>query len=120
MFHAVVHPGARAALADELDVNALDALRVPLDQSLLEPDEAVQIDAAGCPSSIRRHLRAAAARSRGPAAQQRRLHFEHVSRPVASVLDILDLRHILMDEARLTPPSSNRRVRGDRLCNPPD
>ena len=116
MFHAVVHPGARVALADELDVNALDRAsrrsRPGLARARRGPSRSTP---AGCPSSTpppspssccRDHLVAAARR--------RRLHWEHLSRPVASVLGI-DLRHILMD-----PPSSDRRVRGDRLCNPPD
>ncbi len=38
-------------MADELDMTALDALRVALDQASLKPDEVVQIDAAG-PSFI--------------------------------------------------------------------
>jgi anti-anti-sigma factor len=105
-FHAVVYPDAHVALAGELDVGALDALRAALDQVLLEPDEVVEIDAAqlsfidstAISELLRYHVIAAA--------EQRWLHLERVSWPVGNVLDILDLRHILMDEPRFTPVSS--------------
>jgi anti-anti-sigma factor len=113
-FRATVHPSARVALAGELDISALDALRVALDQALLESDETIQIDAAqlsfidsaAISELLRYHLVAAS--------QQRRLQLERVSRPVATVLDILDLTHILTKEAILISPSSEATI----TCSP--
>ena len=108
LFRATVHPGARVTLTGELDIGALDALRAALDQALLEPDETIHInavqlsfiDSTAITELLRYHLAAAV--------QHRKLYLEHVSRPVATVLDILDLGHILMNEADLT----QRRAKG--------
>jgi anti-anti-sigma factor len=105
LFRAVVYPGARVTLEGDLDISALDALRTALDQALLDPDEVIAIDAAeltfidsaALSELLRYHVVAAA--------RQRRLHLERVPGPVATVLDALDLRHVLMEEATITPPS---------------
>jgi anti-anti-sigma factor len=96
------------ALTGELDIRALDALRGALDKAQLEADDTIPIDAAqmsfidstAISDLLRYHMVAAA--------QHRCLYFKSVSRPVATVLDFLDLEHILVDQRSLTAQSDPR------------
>ena len=113
-FQAVVYPGARVILAGEFDITSLDALRTVLDQALLDPDEIIEIDLAeltfidsAAISELLRYQVVAAVR-------QRRLHLQRVPGPVATVLDALDLRHVLMEEPGLALPSRGETA----LCSP--
>ena len=95
-FAATVSPDGRVQLAGELDIGSLPAFRAALDQALLDPGDVVRIDAmrlsfidSSVVSELLRYQLAAAV-------QRRQIRFEEVSQSVALVIDLLDLRHILM------------------------
>jgi anti-anti-sigma factor len=99
-FTATVGPTGGVVLAGELDISGLNALRAALDQALLEPGAWLRIDAADLSfidsaalSVLLRYQVAAAARHRW-------IRLEHVSHTVGAVLDLLDLRPVLMPPDR--------------------
>ena len=96
-FSASVGPDGRVVLTGELDVASIDALRASLEVALIEPGEVILIncarlsfiDSAAIAVLLRYQLRAAV--------RQRRVLLEETSPHVTEVLDLLDLRHLLMD-----------------------
>jgi anti-anti-sigma factor len=100
-FTAYLDPDGCPVIEGELDINSLDVLRTVLDQALLEPVAIISVDASGLnfvdPVGICELLRYAVVAS----AKGRRLWLEGVHWPVAVVLDLFDLGHVLM-----RPPSA--------------
>ncbi len=101
-FTATVHPDGRVVLSGELDVAGLDAFRVALDQVIGDPGGLIRIDAARLSfidstavSELLRYQLAATVRRSW-------LVLEQMSRPVAQVLDLFDLRHIFMAPVELS------------------
>lgn len=96
-FTATMHPEGHVALGGVLDVASLDALRVALDQALLGSDDLIRLDAAeleiidsAAISELLRYQLIAIS-------QQKRFSLENVSGLVALILDLLDLRDLLVE-----------------------
>lgn len=94
-FAATVDGSGRVVLSGELDMSGLEALRSALDQALDGPGEVLNIDASqlsfidsSAVGELLRYQLIAGGR-------RRRLRLEQVSSPVAMVLDVLELRHLL-------------------------
>jgi anti-anti-sigma regulatory factor len=92
-----MHPEGHVALGGVLDVASLDALRVALDQALLGSDDLIRLDAAeleiidsAAISELLRYQLIAIS-------QQKRFSLENVSGLVALILDLLDLRDLLVE-----------------------
>jgi anti-anti-sigma factor len=94
-FRAVVHVGGPLALVGELDISGLDALRVALDQALLEAHETIEIDATEL-SFIDSAAISELLRYQLVAATKHRCFVVRASRQVAAVLGLLDLDPILV------------------------
>jgi anti-anti-sigma factor len=96
-FSAALQPDGRVVLTGELDISGLEALRAALDQALCDPGDLLAIDAAqlsfidsiAITELLRYGLKAAV--------RNRRLCLEPVSSAVGDVIDLLDLRHVLME-----------------------
>jgi anti-anti-sigma factor len=103
-FTAWLDQSGRPVLVGELDIGGVDALRTVLDQAMLEPEDVISIDASALTfvdsSGIREVLRYELM----AAASGRSLWLESASPPVLQILDILDLRHILLSPGDRTPP----------------
>ena len=101
-FRASVDPCGRIALAGELDVTQLPALRAILDEALERSDAHLSVDAgdlsfidSAAVSELLRYQLVLAAR-------QRQLWLDPVSDSVETTLGLFDLQHILGRETAAT------------------
>lgn len=96
-FSAAIGPDGHVYLSGELDITGLDPLRAVLDQAVLDSHDLLIVDVAGLSfidsSAIAELLRYQIAAAR----RQRQLRLVGVPESIAQVLDILDLRPILME-----------------------
>lgn len=94
-FSAVIDRNGRIALAGELDITRLDALRAVLDEALGGPGSVLSVDVGELsfidPAAVSELLRY----QLFAATRQRRLWLNPVSDPVEMVLDLFDLHDIL-------------------------
>jgi anti-anti-sigma factor len=104
-FSATLGHGNRLILAGELDIAGVEALRAALDQLMLERDELLRIDASRLTfidslaiSVLLRYQLAASV-------LHRKLFLESVSRQVGQLLELLDLRHLLLDGSAVEEPA---------------
>jgi anti-sigma B factor antagonist len=108
-FTAAVDSDGRVVLAGELDRGGIDGLRAVLDQALFDQGDILVdvanlsfIDSSALTEMLRYQLLAAS--------QERQLRLVRVSEPVAVVLDLLDLGHLLApseSETSDSPPVGN-------------
>jgi|ERR1700733_1154384 len=94
-FSAAVDPSGRIALAGELDITRLDTLRGILDEALVATDALLSVDASQLSFIDRAAVSELLRYQLLLAARQRRMWLDPVSDPVETVLDLLDLRHLL-------------------------
>jgi anti-anti-sigma factor len=109
-FSAAVGPDGHVYLNGELDIAGLDALRAALEQAVLGPGDLLVIDIAGLSfidsSAISELLRYQLTAT----SSRRRLCLTAVPDHIGQILDILDLRDLLVlaDDEPGTPQAKTR------------
>jgi anti-anti-sigma factor len=94
-FSAAVDRSGRIALAGELDITRLDMLRGILEEALEGTDALLSVDASELSFIDRAAVSELLRYQLLLAVRQRHMCLDPVSDPVETVLDLLDLRHIL-------------------------
>lgn len=92
---ATIDTAGRIILEGELDVGGVDALHDVLEQALLEPRDIV-IDVSGLSFIDSRAITELLWFQLRAAALNRHLRLVRLSPPVTRVIDLLDLRHLLV------------------------